>query len=79
MHRLALLLAVLALAAMPSVADAAEKGKKAAKPKAAPAAQTAGIPEQPIVKFFQVGTSAPLNTPAAAGGDAAKGKKSKKK
>jgi hypothetical protein len=77
MRKLALLLAVLALAAMPSVADAAKKGKKAAaKPKAAPAAQTAGIPEQPIGKFFQVGTSQRFPDPAAKGKTAAKkGKK----
>jgi hypothetical protein len=77
MRKLVLLLAVLALAAMPSVADAAKKKAKKAAAKPAPAAQ-AGIPEQPIVKFFQVGTSKRHPTPGA---DAAagKGKKSAKK
>ena len=76
MRKLALLLAVLALAAMPSVADAAKKGKKeAAKPKAAPAAQKAA-PEPAIVAFFRVGTSARHPDPAAKGKTAAKkGKK----
>jgi hypothetical protein len=76
MRKLALLLAVLALAAMPSVADAAKKGKKAAaKPKAAPAAQKAA-PEPPIVAFFRVGTSQRFPDPAAKGKTAAKkGKK----
>jgi hypothetical protein len=84
MRKLVLLLAVLALAAMPSVADAAKKGKKAAKAKAPPAAaKTAGPPEPPVVTFFRVGTSAPLNVPggAAPAGGAAKdkGKKAAKK
>ena len=75
MRKLALLLAVLALAAMPSVADAAKKGKEAAKPKAAPAAQKAA-PEPAIVAFFRVGTSARHPDPAAKGKTAAKkGKK----
>ena len=75
MRKLALLLTVLALAAMPSVADAAKKEKKAkAKPAAA---KTAAAPEPPIVAFFRVGTSAPLNTPGGASSDAGKGKKGK--
>jgi hypothetical protein len=73
MRKLALLLAVLALAAMPSVADAATKGKKEAKAKAAPAATAQK--ESPIAAFFRVGTSKRHPTPGA---DAAKGKAKKK-
>jgi hypothetical protein len=84
MRKLVLLLAALALAAMPSVADAAKKGKQAAKAKAPAAAAQKGPAEPPVVTFFRVGTSAPLNVPggaAPAGGAAkdAKGKKAAKK
>jgi hypothetical protein len=75
MRKLVLLLAVIALAAMPSVADAAKKKGKKAAAKPAPAAQAAGIPEQPIVKFFQAGTRSFTQPAAPAGG--AKGKKKK--
>jgi hypothetical protein len=85
MRKLVLLLAALALAAVPSLADAAgKKGKKAAKAKAPPAAAKTATPaEPPVVTFFRVGTSAPLNVPggAAPAGGAAKdkGKKAAKK
>jgi hypothetical protein len=77
MHRLTILLAVVALAATTSIADAAKKGKK--KAAAAPPAAAQTIPDQPGLRliggyFQEVGKAMQPRQPQQT---AAKGKKKK--